>query len=376
MEITSGKFWPEVKQRAFYALPFPPGLRDRLLRASTGGVGTVDEVCQLNFLMGELLAEAVLGLLRQEQMTPEQIYLIGSHGQTIHHLPHAQTFGPYSQRSTLQIGEPSVIAERTGITTVADFRPRDIAAGGFGAPLLPYLHFVLFRRSGGNTIVQNIGGIANLTYIPMDAQLNQVVAFDTGPGNILIDGMMSRLYPLNGQDGHSFDHGGRIAARGKLNQPLLDSLLSHPYFELQPPKTTGREVFGDAMLDDIHRQAGLQGIRPEDLIHTLTRFTARSIAQAYKSFILNKYPVDDIWVAGGGSQNHTMMDMLAEELVPLPVYPLEKAGYPSKALEAMGFALLAYQTIRFKPNNLPIATGASHPVIMGKIVWGKNPLYP
>jgi anhydro-N-acetylmuramic acid kinase len=276
-------------------------------------------------------------------------------------------------RSTLQIGEPSVIAERTGITTVADFRPRDMAAGGEGAPLTPYLHYILFHNPNRPRLVVNIGGISNVTYLPRDSSLENILAFDAGPGNMLIDGIV--LHRTNGR--RAMDRGGAMARRGRVHGRLLSELLRHPFLYHRPPKTTGRELFGLAMIERVVRRAKVLGLNQWDLLATVTAFTARSIAVAYGRFILPKGDVDEVIVGGGGTRNPTLMQFLQEAFGPIPVFTFEKFDLDSRALEAMAFALFAYGTMQGEPNNVPSATGAKRPVIMGKIVPGATfPPFP
>jgi anhydro-N-acetylmuramic acid kinase len=361
----------KIRLLAFNTFCYPAGVREQILEVSDPRTGTVDRICRLNFLLGELFAEAAQKIAHQAQLELARIDLIGSHGQTIQHLPQAEPFGPYSQNSTLQIGEPSVIAERTGITTVADFRPGDMAAGGQGAPLLPYLHYILFKDYSEAVIVQNIGGIANLTLIPHPADPDEVIAFDTGPGNMLIDGIMGCMT----RQRLRFDRQGAWAARGKLIPELLEELMAHPYLEKPPPKSTGREEFGCRLAEKIYQQALDKGLVPQDVVHTLTRFSARSIALAYQRFILPQHQVSRVYVAGGGSLNHSLMSMLAEEIQPLSLHRMDELGFPDKAVEAMGFAVLAYETMRGRPNNLPSVTGARSRVVLGKVVWGRAGRY-
>jgi anhydro-N-acetylmuramic acid kinase len=368
LEIGPGEASGKIRLLSFDTFPYPPDIRRQILEVSDSGSGTVDKICRLNFLLGELFAEAIHKIARQAKLELNEIELIGSHGQTIQHLPQAMPYGNYSQRSTLQIGEPAVIAERTGITTVADFRPGDIAAGGQGAPLLPYLHYLLFKDCSRSVIVQNIGGIANLTLIPQAADPDKIIAFDTGPGNMLIDGVISHL---TGQR-LRFDPEGSWASAGKLAPGLLDDLMAHKYLTKSPPKSAGREEFGLRLAEEICRLAVAQGIAPRDIVHTVTRFTARSIALAYNLFILPRHKVDRVYVAGGGGSNSCLLSMLAEEIKPLKLQRMQDVGFPERAIEAMGFAVLAYETMHGRPNNLPSVTGARRRVVLGKIVAGAN----
>ncbi len=368
LEIGPGDAAGKIKLLEFCTFPYPSDIRRQVLEISDTRTGTVDKLCKLNFLLGEYLAQAVIDIAHQAKLPLTRIDLIGSHGQTVQHLPQAEPYNKYSQRSTLQIGEPAVIAERTGITTVADFRPGDIAAGGQGAPLLPYLHYLLFKDYPEAVIVQNIGGIANLTLIPHKAGIDEVIAFDSGPGNMLIDGVISRIT----RQELRFDPDGSWAAKGKLIPELLEELTAHPYLKKPPPKSTGREEFGLQLADKICKQAEERGYAQEDVVHTVTRFTACSIAGAYRNFVLPYHNISQIYVAGGGSLNPTLMNMLAEEIKPLYLHKIDELGFKAQAIEAMGFAVLAYETIRGKPNNLPSVTGAKRRVVLGKIIPGKG----
>jgi anhydro-N-acetylmuramic acid kinase len=347
----------------YESYPYPPRLRRRILEAAQ--TGRVDEICHLNFYLGELFADAAMKIAAKAGIHRSEIDLIGSHGQTIHHLPEERRENNFRIRSTLQIGEPSVIAERTGITTVADFRPRDIAAGGHGAPLTPYLHWVLFHDPNRPRLVVNIGGISNVTYLPGKAENTKVLAFDTGPGNMVIDGIMEQR---SGR--HRMDRNGATAGRGKVNDELLRRLMRHPFVRRAPPKTTGREAFGQYFVQEFVRSAKRLNLRFQDVLATATAFTARSIAFNCRRFILSKAELREVIVGGGGTRNATLMAMLKEALAPTPVLTFEAFNVDSKAIEAMAFALLAYEAILGAPNNLPTATGARRFVVMGKIVPG------
>ncbi len=353
----------------FETYPYPAPLGRQLLAVSAPGGGSTEEICRLNVLLGELFAQAALKLIAKAKLKPNHIQLIGSHGQTIQHLPSPVEQLGYQLRCTLQLGEAAVIAQRTGITTVADFRPADLAAGGQGAPLLPLLHYRLFQGQE-NLIVQNIGGISNLTYIPAQGKLKDVIAFDTGPGNMLLDGLMQ--YYSRGRQ--SYDHNGIQAAKGKLCQPLLDELLQHPYLGKAPPKTCGREEFGNPLLKQIIKQGKKYKLSAEDVLHSATAFSAQTILQAYRDFIFPRAAVKKVLVCGGGRHNLAVMFFLQGGL-DIPIVPVDDYGVCGDALEAMGFALLAYETICGRSGNLPAATGAQQAVTLGKIVWGKNYSY-
>ncbi|HIE48035.1 TPA: anhydro-N-acetylmuramic acid kinase, partial [Candidatus Bipolaricaulota bacterium] len=300
-----------------------------------------------------------------EQATSD-IDLIGSHGQTVCHLPGGfKATGSFSQPSTLQIGEINVIAERTGITTVGDFRPADIAAKGEGAPLIPYVDWVLFSSPERSRVLLNIGGIANVTYIPAGAGLDEIMAFDTGPGNMVIDRLVQKL--SGGK--LAYDVNGDMAARGEIDESLLKELMEHPFINRKPPKSTGREEFGDKFSTEILAKAQKKGLNAESLIATVTAFTIESIVKNCRMF-LGKF--DELIVSGGGARNLTIMRWLAERLRDVKVTTTQEYGIPVEAKEALGFAVLAYQTLKRRPNNVPAATGARRAVVLGKIAWGSR----
>lgn len=366
VQITGLGLQAKLRPIEFESYPYPSKLRQKLLEVAQKG--RVDEICHLNFYLGELFARAAIKIAAKAGVARTEIDLIGSHGQTIHHLPDEKREKGFRIRSTLQIAEPSVIAERTGITTVADFRPRDIAAGGHGAPLTPYLHWILFHHPERARLVVNIGGISNITYLPAKGESSEVLAFDTGPGNMLIDGIMEQ----SSNRRRRMDWNGATASRGMANGELLKRLMRHPFIRQAPPKTTGREAFGQHFVHEVIRSAKRLGIRLQDILATVTAFTAQSVAFNCQRFILPKAELAEVIVGGGGTKNATLMAMLKEALAPITVLPFEAFQLDSKAIEAMAFALLAYETIMGEPNNLPAATGARHSVVMGKIVPGSS----
>lgn len=354
----------KVRPLAFVSTAYPPGLQQRVLAVSVRG--TVAEVCHLNVVLGEWFARAALRVIRQAGLDPGKIDVIGSHGQTIHHLPNAvDEPGVGAVRSTLQIAESSVIAERTGVTTVANFRPRDMAAGGQGAPLTPYVHYVLLRDRKRSRLVVNLGGIGNVTYLPAGKGLESVTAFDTGPGNMVMDGVVRRL--TKGRE--HMDRGGKLAARGRVAVGLLAKLLTHPYLKRNPPKSTGREEFGDDFVEQILAARKAHRLKPEDLLATCSLFTAITIGSGRKW--LNG-PVDEVIVGGGGVRNRALMSNLSSVFSPVPVRTLETVGWESKAFEAVAFAVLAYQTVHGDCANVPSVTGATHPVVLGAITPGRG----
>jgi anhydro-N-acetylmuramic acid kinase len=362
-EITSSGCQLRARVLAHVHRSFSPVMRQRILHLCLHG--TVAEICELNFVLGEQFARAARAVIRRAKRKPGDITAIGSHGQTIHHLPNART------PSTLQIGEPAIIAERTGITTVADFRVRDMAAGGQGAPLVPYADWALFTDKTRPRIVQNIGGIGNLTFLPPRAELADVIAFDTGPGNMVIDALVTAL----SRGRQSFDRDGRCAARGCVSEKLLAELMTHPFLRRRPPKTTGREEFGEVFLQRLLASARRLRLRPEDMIATATALTAASIADAYKRFVFPKLTSGErsalqIVLGGGGARNPTLCQMLAERIGAGQLLTHEDFGIANAAKEALAFAILAHETLLGKPGNVPNATGARRAVVLGKIVPG------
>jgi anhydro-N-acetylmuramic acid kinase len=357
--------------RGHVAQPFSPGLRKRILHSCLHGA--VAEICELNFELGELFARATLAVIRKAKLKPKQITAIGSHGQTLHHLPNAKF------PSTLQMGEPSIIAERTGITTIADFRVRDMAAGGQGAPLVPYADWVLFADTVRPRIIQNIGGIGNLTFLPPRAGLDDIIAFDTGPGNMVMDALVTQF--SNGR--LSFDRGGRWAARGAVSTSLLAWCLTHPYLERNLPKTTGREEFGAMFITEFLKRGRKLRLKEADLTATATAFTAESIAGAYRRFIFPRFKSRgrhqlQIILGGGGAKNPTLVRMLTAVLAnecsnpAASIFTHEDFGMDSSAKEPLAFALLAHATIHGQPGNVPAVTGARRAVVLGKIIPGQN----
>ena len=352
-----------IRLAAFYTLPYPAPFRARLLRAMTRG--TVADVCHLNAALGEWFARAARRVMRTAGVPPRRVALIGSHGQTVHHLPRPRCESIIGAvRSTLQLGEPAVIAERTGIPTVAGFRARDMAVGGQGAPLTPSLHYLLFRHPSRSRAVVNIGGISNLTYLPARGRIGAIRAFDTGPGNMVIDGIV-RLVTGGRRE---FDRGGRLASRGTPGEALLHTLLRHPYLRLRPPKSTGREEFGERFLHRLVRLGRSAGLSDADLVATATAYTARTIAGAVT---LLPGRVDEVVVCGGGARNETLMTMLQAAWAPVPVRKVEEYGWEGRALEAVAFAVFAYQHVQGIPCNLPQVTGAKRAAVLGTSTPGR-----
>jgi len=352
-----------------FQLPYPDYIRERTLRLANGAETTTAEISELNFLLGEVFARAAIQACKHWRVALESVSLIGSHGQTVFHLGSAARFqGKKRAASTLQIGETSIIAERTGITTIGDFRTADMAAGGQGAPLIPFVDYLLYGDPLRGRVALNIGGIANLTVIPAGARPEDVFAFDTGPGNMIVDALMEKI--THGKA--AYDREARFALSGRTIQELLVRMMREPYLRKKPPKSTGRELFGARYAQMLlawgrHHHSG-----NADIVRTATVFTPLSIADAFRRFIIPRVQIHELIVAGGGARNPLMMAQLAAALPGIEVVPASRLGVPVEAKEAFGFALLAYETYHGRPSNLPSATGAKHAAILGKVVRGRN----
>lgn len=336
---------PRLSTVAHGSFPYPAALRTRILAASNANTHTA-EISRLNFAVAERFAAAFLQLCSKRKI--KGVELIGSHGQTIYH---------EHRKNTLQIGEGAVIAERTGIPVVSDFRTADIAAGGAGAPLVPFLDYRVFRHARRGRLALNLGGIGNVTVIPPAAKPDQVLAFDTGPSNMVIDALVNRLTAGR----QSYDRGGAIAAKAKINRDLLSQLLRDPYYRRNPPKSAGREQYGVEFIERLLAT----GLAFEDLIATATALTASTVAMA-----VNRYTSQGSWdliASGGGVHNATLMSQLAALLPQVTMARTSDFGIDVDAKEAIAFAVMAYETWHHRPGNVPSATGASHPVVLGKL---------
>ena len=340
---------------------YPKAVREAVLQAMNSIQASVADLSRLNFLLGELYADAVKKT--QQRAKIKKLELIGCHGQTIYHQGDQAPYLDKNIACTWQTGEGSVIAARLGVPVVSDFRPADMAAGGKGAPLVPFLDYVLFRDRREGRIIQNLGGIANLTAIPANARPEDVIAFDTGPGNMVVDQLMQILFD------QPYDNGGNVAATGHILDAILEETLQKPFFCRKPPKTAGREEFGNDFVQDFLRRCGAAA--KADIITTATALTGISIADAIKDFVLPTGKYQEYIVSGGGVANESLMSMLemGASALRLKLKTTDDFGIPSQAKEAVAFAILAYQTWHLQPSNIPSATGAKRPAVLGKISY-------
>lgn len=356
---------PEVRLIAFEDRPWPEKVREQIFPLFRPETATVDKIGYMNFLMGEIYAQSVASVVEKAGLTLADVDLIGSHGQTIWHAPEVCDKDGFPVIFTVQIGEGSVIAARTGVPTVSDFRVADMAVGGQGAPLVPFSEYLLYRRPGETILLQNIGGIGNMTVLPGDEGPEAVYAFDTGPGNMIIDAVVSAL--TGGEK--TYDAGGAMASEGKVDQDLLAMLQQDPYYNMPLPKTTGRELFGVQYVEKILDYRREHGLSDADLLATVTDLTAWSIVDGYARYVLPKRQATELVVGGGGSYNATLLGFLRERFAPygVKVRTQEDLGWSSDAKEAVAFAIMADCCVREKPNVLPSVTGAKAAAIMGKI---------
>ncbi len=361
VEISGHGTHTSVKEKAFISVPYEEQIRTRLLTLAQGKEGGSEELCKVNFLLGTLCAEACEALCNHAKIPLSNIDFVGSHGHTFYHIPQKMAYMGRTFSSTLQLGEASVIAEKMNCPVVSDFRVRDVAAGGQGAPLVPYTEFLLYSDKERNIALQNIGGIGNVTIIPKGGSLDSVLAFDTGPGNMIIDALVFRY--TNGKQ--FYDAKGAIAASGSTHHSLLNFLLEDEYYSKMPPKTTGREMYNDAFIENLLNKAASLNVSFPDIICTTTAFTAKTISLAIKDHA--PCPIDRLIIGGGGSKNATLVQFLKESLPECEVLINEDIGLNSDSKEAIAFAILANETLNGNANNALGATGASHRVVMGKV---------
>ena len=360
VEITGWGPDTRVKQQAFISLPYAETERREILRLAEGNAGGSADLCRFSFWLGHRALEACLAVCEQAGIPPQSVDLAGSHGQTLYHIPAPETYLGLSFRSTLQLGEASVIAEGLGCPVVSDFRVRDVAAGDLGAPLVPYTEYLLYHRGDQTVGLQNVGGIGNITVLPAGAGPERTFAFDTGPGNMVMDQLIERM--TGGR--LRYDEDGALAARGQVNEGLLAWMLDDQYVKKAPPKTTGREYYGREYVDALTRRARETGVSDADTLATATRFTAACVAAAIRDFCSPK--PDFLVIGGGGSRNPTLLSHF-RQVLSIPVLRNEDLGLDSDAKEAVAFAILANECVHGVCNNMPAVTGARHPVVMGKI---------
>ncbi len=349
-----------VEQINYISTPYNDDVRELILKTAGGEFGGSKEICNLNFLLGELFADVCEELCEKASVDKKEIDFVASHGQTIYHIPQKANYYGKNISSTLQIGEASVIAQRFNCPVVSDFRVRDVAAGGFGAPLVPYTEFLLYRQSEKTIALQNIGGIGNITILPKNCELKDVIAFDTGAGNMVIDTLAFKI--TNGKQ--RYDDGGKLAASGNVNEQLLSYMLNDDYLKMPLPKTTGREYYGEKYVSNLCAKAQELNINLTDVLACATMFTAKSIAIGID---LLKIRPEQLIIGGGGSYNNTLLNNIRHCLKDIEVITNEQLGFSSDAKEAIAFAVLGNEALCGNTNNAPSATGAKQAVVMGKI---------
>jgi anhydro-N-acetylmuramic acid kinase len=350
---------------AHITLPLDGSVRKEVLRVAESGAVSAGEISQLNFRLGEIFGDAVVAACSKFRVKLSQVDLIGSHGQTIFHQGKPVPFLGRPISSTMQIGEGAIIATKTGVTTISDFRAADMAVGGQGAPLVPYVDYLLYADKTQGRVSLNLGGIGNITVLPANGKASDVYAFDTGPGNMVIDALVSHF----SRGRKRFDEDGRIARQGASNEKLLAEMMKDAYLRLKPPKSTGREYFGRTYIGRLLKLALRFGASPDDLIRAATIFTALSVVDAIQRFVVPRTKTQQLIVSGGGAHNPVIMAQLAAALAPIGVMPSSEFGVDPDAKEAYAFALLAYETWHRRSGNLPSATGAKRGAILGKISY-------
>ncbi|QDS35408.1 anhydro-N-acetylmuramic acid kinase [Brevibacillus brevis] len=360
----------KVTLRDFFYMPYSNDLREWVMNLCSVETARVDQLTAVHYGLSEWYAYAVQQLMQKAGVTTAEVDAVCMHGQTIWHIagrtPFPGPLGMTEVRASLQIGELSTLAERTGIPVVGNFRARDLAADGEGAPLVPYADYILFRHPQKGRLLQNIGGIANVTLLPASAAIEQVVAFDTGPGNMIMDQIVQLM--TNGQ--MRYDEGGKLAAGGTVSSVLLEKWLQDPYYQIKPPKSTGREVYGKAFAQELFHDADQLGISQRDLLATVTALTATTIANAYVQFVLPTTKVEEVIVSGGGAHNQTLLAMLQSQMpTGMTVMTAQQFGMPDDAKEAVAFAILGHETLMGRPSNVPSVTGAKRAVPLGNICF-------
>lgn len=361
IEVQGNSTKTKIKELGFIEFPFPKGMKDLILNNSLPGSGNVTDICRLNALIPLIYVDAIKSLLNKTKFNIKDIDLIGSHGQTIHHLPKKEKLFNHKFSSTLQIGDPSVIAKLTGVTTVGDFRTGDVALGGQGAPLVPYFDFLMFRSKKKNRALLNIGGIANITILPRNCESKDVFAFDTGPGNMNIDYLTKKYF------NKKFDKNGEIASKTEVNNKLIDLILQNDnYQSIKPPKSTGREYYGEKFVENI---ISISDVKDKNILLTaLSDYTAFTVFNQYNKFIKKKCEIDELFISGGGAKNSFILNRLKFYFGKnIRIKIADELNINPDAKEAICFAILANETINGNPSNLPSVTGASKSTILGKI---------
>lgn len=351
----------DMTQEAFIHVPYPGQLRSLLRDNSTPAASDLRDLTRLNVRLAHVYADAVDAVLEEAGLDRDDLDLVGSHGQTVQHLPEPADCAGKSVRATLQIGDPSTLANLLDVPVVGNFRSADLALGGQGAPLVPYFDYVALTSGDEHRGLLNLGGIANLTVLPAGGLPDDVLAFDTGPANMVIDTLAERLFDA------PLDRNGQHAAEGTPDHDLLADLLELDYFRREPPKSTGRETFGADFVDAFLGAAHSRGLSSEDTIATATLLTAASVYQAYAQYLRTEQPIDVLIISGGGTHNDTLMHMLSEAFSPIPVRTVDEYGIDEDAKEALCFAVLAHETVNGVPTNLPSVTGASSPTLLGSL---------
>ena len=359
IRVTGNGTDTKFEQLAFETYPFPEGMKELVLKNSIKDTSNVEDICRLNMLYPQLYAEAIFKLCEKAKIDISEVDLIGNHGQTIHHLPKTYEMFGHSVRSTLQISDTSALAKLTGVVTVGNFRNADMAFDGQGAPLVPYFDYIIFSSKEKSRGLLNIGGISNMTVLPKNCTVKDVLAFDTGPGNMIIDGLMKKFY------NRAYDQDGEIAEIGELNEKLFEFMKSHEYYFIKPPKSTGREVFGEKYIEKILELSG--DISKEDIIRTVTEITAYAVYFNYDKYMRSETEIEELLVSGGGAHNKFMVTLLQKYFGKAKVMKIEEYGYSSDAKEAICFAILANETISGNSANVPRTTGAKKPAILGCI---------
>lgn len=356
LKISGSGLYTKIEVLKSVSIPYDEKTKQQILEVMDKETSNIEKVTTLNVKLGYLFSKSVFKVCQDADVEIRDLSLIGSHGQTVYHIPRANE-GEYV--STLQLGDPSIMAYETNTTVVSNFRPMDMASGGEGAPLIPYVDWLLFQNSEQGRIMQNIGGIGNCTVLEKNSSKDNIFAFDTGPGNMIIDSLCRKLY------NEAYDEHGEIAETGEVHSNIVSELMQNMYFKIVPPKTTGREEFGEAFVEELLKKFG--DVAKVDLIATATYFTAYSIAEAYKKYVFPYYDISEIIISGGGANNPTLISMMRTLIPDKRVTTLNEFGITSDEKEAVGFAILAHETVHQQKTNIPNATGAKDNVILGQI---------